>query len=248
MSPRLPAPRGDFFVVEGARAVKALLQAPRFRVREIRHESGRDGPWAAARDRGVEVVSCTRDEMAESRGYPFHRGVYATVERPPLPGPEEEKLAAAGSIVIPFGLADPGNLGTVIRSAVAFGADAIGLPAGLGADVFNGKCIRSSSAAVFRAHLFEFTEPLRFLESLRMAGFVRFATAGTGDRSLESMKPGRRNAIFFGEEDQGLPGEILENCDATLRIPMPGGFESLNVGASSAIVLYELLGRARGRD
>ena len=129
-------------------------------------------------------------------------------------------------------LADPGNVGTLIRSADAFGA-AVSLSEGC-ADPLSQKALRASAGAIFRVPLVPWDErPGR-----------QVALAATGAVALADVDLTPPVTIVLGAERAGLPDELLEACDAVAAIPMPGDAESLNVAAAGAIALYELSRRA----
>lgn len=128
-------------------------------------------------------------------------------------------------------LADPGNVGTLIRSADAFGA-AVSLSEGC-ADPLSQKALRASAGAIFRVPLVPW--------SARPGRQVALDTAGAPLSGCDLTPP---VTIVLGAERAGLPADILEVCDTVASIPMPGDAESLNVAAAGAIALYELARRA----
>jgi RNA methyltransferase, TrmH family len=129
-------------------------------------------------------------------------------------------------------LSDPGNVGTLIRSADAFGA-AVSLSDGC-AEPLSQKALRASAGAIFRVPLVPWDERPGRLVALDASGSV----------SLADVDPAPPVTIVLGAERAGLPEEILVACDAIAAIPMPGDAESLNVAAAGAIALYELSRRA----
>ncbi|MDF1860285.1 MAG: RNA methyltransferase [Verrucomicrobiales bacterium] len=179
--------------------------------------------------------------LTAERGFPFHRGVYATAVRPHPSSPSDRFLARVSRLVVPYSLADPGNLGTIIRSAAAFGAQGVVLESGLGADVFGAKCVRASATAVFRIPIFEVpsisAEFLRF----RDAGFVSFGTSlREGAVKLSQVNSVAKSVVLLGSEEEGLPAAVEALCDKKVTIPMANEIDSLNVAASAAIAFYEL--------
>lgn len=232
-------------VVEGAIAVSALLKSSAFRVREVSIESGRHSDLLdRAVKMNVPVRVLSAPEIAEEAGYEFHRGVLAVADRPPPKPLESEFLPQARRLVAPVGLADPGNLGTIIRTAAAFGVDGIVLEADRGADVYSRKCIRASATAIFQLPVFEVPSMRRFVHDVAKQGFVIFGTAATQEATaLPKVRPAVRNIVFLGAEKDGLPDWFSEICDEWIRIPMAAVVESLNVSAAAAVVLYELFGR-----
>ena len=129
-------------------------------------------------------------------------------------------------------LADPGNVGTLIRSADAFGA-AVSLSPGC-ADPLSQKALRASAGAIFRVPLLSWAErPGR-----------QVALAATGSMSLAEADLTPPVTIVLGAERSGLTDELLQEADLVASIPMPGDAESLNVAAAGAIALYELSRRS----
>jgi TrmH family RNA methyltransferase len=129
-------------------------------------------------------------------------------------------------------LSDPGNVGTLIRSADAFGA-AVALSEGC-ADPLSQKALRASAGAIFRVPLVSW--------DARPGRQVALDTRGTAPLTEADLTP--PVTIVLGAERAGLPDELLDACDAVTSIPMPGDAESLNVAAAGAIALYELSRRA----
>lgn len=124
-------------------------------------------------------------------------------------------------------LGDPGNVGTLMRSADAFGA-AVALSDGC-AEPLSQKALRASAGAVFRVPLVPWNE--------RPGRLVALDTTGVSLADADLSPP---VTIVLGAERAGLPDEILAGCDVIAAIPMPGDAESLNVAAAGAIALYEL--------
>jgi TrmH family RNA methyltransferase len=128
---------------------------------------------------------------------------------------------------------DPGNVGTLLRAADAFGAG-VALSEGC-ADPTGPKAVRASMGSLFRVPLSEFDEP---------AG-RRVALVPSGGTPLPDLDSHGEVVLVLGAERDGLPPEVLERCDECASIPQPGGGDSLNVAMAGAIALYEL---ARGKQ
>jgi RNA methyltransferase, TrmH family len=123
---------------------------------------------------------------------------------------------------------DPGNVGTLLRAADAFGAG-VALSDGC-ADPTGPKALRASMGSVFRVPLSEFsTVPGR-----------RVALVPNGGIPLPELDCGGDVVLVLGAEREGLPPEVLDGCDERVSIPQPGGGESLNVAMAGSIALYEL--------
>lgn len=124
-------------------------------------------------------------------------------------------------------VADPGNVGTLIRAADAFGAF-VALSSGC-ADVTSSKALRASAGAIFRVPLLEFED----------APAPRIALVAEGGQSLSALELGDRVTFVLGAEREGVPKDVRGRCDAAASIPTAEGAESLNVGVAGAIALYE---------
>jgi RNA methyltransferase, TrmH family len=128
---------------------------------------------------------------------------------------------------------DPGNVGTLLRAADAFGA-AIALSEGC-ADPTGPKAVRASMGSLFRVPVGRFDEPRG----------KRVALVPEGGVPLPELDSGGELVLLLGSEREGLPPEALEHCDEQASIPQSGGPESLNVAIAGAIALYELARRKR---
>jgi RNA methyltransferase, TrmH family len=127
---------------------------------------------------------------------------------------------------------DPGNLGTILRTADAFGAS-VALSPGC-ADPTGPKALRASAGAIFRVPLGSFDDP----------SGKRVALVSRGGQPLAGLDPGVPVTYVLGSEREGLPEDVVAACDETATIPLAEGTESLNVGVAAAIALYE---HRRGR-
>jgi RNA methyltransferase, TrmH family len=124
-------------------------------------------------------------------------------------------------------VADPGNIGTLIRAADAFGGS-VALSEG-SADPTSAKALRASAGAVFRVPLGELDDP----------GGQRVALVADEGRPLAELELGERTTFVLGAEREGLPREVVERCEAVASIPIEAASESLNVAVAGAIALYE---------
>jgi RNA methyltransferase, TrmH family len=125
-------------------------------------------------------------------------------------------------------VADPGNVGTLLRSADAFGAG-VALSKGC-ADPTGPKALRAAMGALWRVPTCAFEEP----------SGTRVALVPRGGEPLPELEIGGDVVLVLGAEREGLPHEVLERCDVQASIPQPGQAESLNVAMAGSIALYEL--------
>jgi RNA methyltransferase, TrmH family len=134
---------------------------------------------------------------------------------------------------------DPGNLGTIIRTADAAGADAVIIDGGV--DPYNGKAVRASAGSLFHLPVLAF--PVAdLLPAAAGAGMRVLATTGRADRTLDDLADDGSLAgptvWLFGNEAHGLPEALLDAVDETVRVPIYGAAESLNLAAAAAVCLY----------
>ena len=152
----------------------------------------------------------------------------------------EDVLAksAAGPLLAVAGVQDPGNLGTILRSAEAFDAGGVLLGEGT-VSPFNPKAVRASAGSVFRLPMVRiaFAE---VLDHLRERGLRLIATSSHKGTPLAEAKLTGPLALFIGNEGAGLPRDLLGKVDETVAIPHSPKVESLNAGVAASIVLYEI--------
>jgi TrmH family RNA methyltransferase len=142
-------------------------------------------------------------------------------------------------LAVPVEMNDPGNAGTLIRTADAMGADGVIL-AGDSVDPHNGKCVRSTAGSLFHLPVARERSVDAVLDGLREAGVTICATAGDGDLSLPDAREvlSGPTAWLFGTEAHGLSSDVLARADHRISIPIRGRAESLNLAAAAAICLY----------
>lgn len=176
---------------------------------------------------GFELLEVDEQALARVAGTKTPRGPVALIE---IPG---ARSTDAPGLLVAWGVSDPGNLGTLIRTAAAFGWD-FGHSAGT-ADPWSPKVLRAGAGGHFRIGL----QPVESVACLEAAGFVAVATVVAGGTPPGDLAPGRY-AVLIGEESSGLPPDVVDKSAITLTIPMPGGLESLNAAMSAGIIVYEL--------
>jgi len=145
--------------------------------------------------------------------------------------------AVGGPLVVASGLQDPGNLGTIFRSAEAFGAAGIFLAEGTVCP-YNWKVLRASAGSIFRLPFLQIA-CAELLPMLRGRGVRLLATSSHRGTPLPQVSWTLPLAIFIGNEGGGLSRELMRQMDETLVIPQASAVESLNAGVAASIVLYE---------
>ena len=153
----------------------------------------------------------------------------------------EDVLAKSGEgpLLVVAGVQDPGNLGTILRSAEAFGACGVLLAEGT-VSPFNPKVVRASAGSVFRLPVAR-VKLSDALGSMKEHGLRRVATASHKGTPLAQAKLSGRLAIFIGSEGAGLPRDLIKEMDEVIAIPQAPQVESLNAGVAASIVLYEVM-------
>ena len=141
-------------------------------------------------------------------------------------------------ILILDNIQDPGNLGTIIRSAVAFNIDTIILSNDT-VDLYNPKVIRATQGLIFHINIIK-TNLEEILPKLKNDNYYLYGTRVTHGNSLKNLEKKERFAIIMGNEGIGVKEKIKDLCNEFIYIPMNQNCESLNVGIATSIILYEL--------
>jgi TrmH family RNA methyltransferase len=155
------------------------------------------------------------------------------------------RQAKAPLIVVLAGLQDPGNMGTILRSAEAFGAQAvISLPGTVSA--WNPKAVRASAGSVFRLPFLSASVEECFAR-LRAAGVKVFSTAVEGAQAAHLIDLAGPVALVIGNEGNGVPKEVAAEADGAVTIPCPGEVESLNAAVAASVLLYAVSRQRAGK-
>lgn len=189
----------------------------------------------------VPVFSGPGELLAELTGYVLHRGLIASLERPPLPDPAG-LLVDARRVVILENVVDPTNVGAIFRSVAAIGADAV-LVTPRCSDPFYRRAIRVSMGTVLQVPWTRVGDWPSTRELLTAGGFHIAALALTDGavslREFAATAP-ERVALVLGTEGDGLTPDALAAADTVVRIPMRHGIDSLNVAAAAAVAMWAL--------
>jgi len=147
-------------------------------------------------------------------------------------------LAGASLVVVCVDIRDPGNLGTVLRSAEASGAGGIICCDG-SVDVYNPKCVRASAGSLFHIGIVAGGEPVNVLGTLGGWGLRRLGTRADDGERYYRVDLTAPTALVLGNEAHGLPDSAAAALDGWVTIPMAGRTESLNVGMAAAVLCFE---------
>jgi TrmH family RNA methyltransferase len=237
-------PREGLVLVEGVRSTAEALGAGadiRFSVQSPRllgTEAGRTLASTLARC-GPETVEVDDADLAELSDTEHPQGVLCVCTEPGLDLAQLRDHAPSRLLLLD-GLQDPGNMGTLIRAARAFGVEAVIVLDG-SVDPWNPKAVRAAAGAGFHTPIAraQWAEAKPWLEE---QGIEILAADPAGD-DVRSFHPGDSWALAVGNEGAGLRAEITSASTKSIAIPMPGSAESLNAGVAGSILLYSLLTR-----
>jgi TrmH family RNA methyltransferase len=195
--------------------------------------SGNEGLLEHLAVGGAEVLIVPGEVFASAVVTEHPQGIAALVEAPEFT--VQAMLRGTPLLVIAAGLQDPGNLGTLVRSAEAFGATGMILLPGT-VSLWNAKALRASSGSAFRLPVVALAADDAFA-ALRAQGVQVFAAvARDGAREADLRGP---SALLLGNEGAGLPDAWIARADARVTIPYPGAVESLNAAVAGSVLLYE---------
>ena len=247
------------FVIEGANLLEEALSS-QAQIEAVYL----DGEWAAGasppgvaaapeRGGGPDRLANLVDRSLErgARVFELEPGVLARVAGTVTPQPvmavvqaqvyrlEDIKAKSPRLVVVCVDVRDPGNAGTVVRSARAAGADCVVCCGGT-VDLWNPKAVRSSAGAVLHLPVVNAGAAVEALDEIGGWGLRRLGTVSKGGEDYASCDLGVPLALVLGNEAGGLPtGQLGGHLDGLVSIPMAGGAESLNVGMAAAVLCFE---------
>jgi RNA methyltransferase, TrmH family len=187
----------------------------------------------------VEVLAMPRELLDASLTTETPQPVAALVQPPDWTWAHllGERKESAPLIVVLAGLQDPGNLGTILRSAEAFGADGVLCLEGTVSE-WNPKAVRASAGSVFRMPVLHASEKAA-TERLREAGVRILTTTVQGAQPADLVDLADPVALLIGNEGSGVPVDLALKADGAITIPCPGPVESLNAAVATSVLLYE---------
>lgn len=196
-----------------------------------------------AQNAGVRVFAVAPDVLAKVADTQTPQPVVAAVR---FDQAHLTALRAEGLVLVLHELRDPGNVGTIIRSADAAGVAAVVLT-GHGVDPYNPKTLRATAGSIF--HLPVVLSDLEVtIEHFRSAGARTWASVVRGGTDLRDADLGGASVVVIGNEAEGLDEKTIELCDARLSIAMAGASESLNAGVAASLIAFGALWQRQGTD
>ena len=148
---------------------------------------------------------------------------------------QKDECDYSSSILLVDQVHHPGNLGTIIRSAVAFNVDTIAVSNSV--DAYNQKVIQSTQGMIFHINIIK-RPIIDLIPDLKRQGYQIIGTDVKEGQSLTTVKVAEKRAVLVGNEGDGLSGELLNMCDVKVKIEMNEKCESLNVGVATSIILF----------
>ena len=223
------------FLAEGESCLSEAFDWPLGRVRTVFVHEGHAKRYAhlltRAREGGAYVCELTQPVFESICELKTPQGIVGVVERCGKPQPP------AGFAVALENVQDPKNVGAIIRSADAAGADAVILSVGC-ADAFSPKAIRASMGSVFHLNVLPVPEFTEYLEGLKAQGYCLVGSHLKGQETRFCVKA--PVCLLIGNEGKGLSEQVSALCDRLVRIPIYGRAESLNAAVAAGILLYRI--------
>ena len=152
---------------------------------------------------------------------------------------KKESSFSGMKIVVLDGIQDPGNLGTIIRSCVAFNVDTLVLSSNT-VDLYNDKVIRATQGMIFKLNIIIVPDLVEFISFLKEKNYFIYSTDVNNGNSLKTIEKKDKFAIIMGNEGNGVSSAVSSLADSYIYIDMNDNCESLNVGVATSIILYEL--------
>ncbi len=233
-------PVSDGTVIYGWHSALAALKNPRRHVRKLLATRNALARLAEAGITGLSQPVDARDIERLTGAGAVHQGIALVAD--PLLEPDLAELENAKLVVVLDQVTDPHNVGAVLRSAAAFGANAVLLTERHGPEE-SGVLAKAASGELEHVALIRVKNLARALEELGALGFFRIGLDSEHAVPLKSVDAGAKAAIVLGAEGKGLRRLTREKCDVLARLDMPGAIASLNISNAAAVTLYALTRR-----
>jgi TrmH family RNA methyltransferase len=228
------------YLIEGVRAVETIIDRARENVVAVYETEGVE--WnRSLLDKGpgrIPYRRVTEQEMENISSTKTQQGLLAVAAARSL----RVNWETARRVTLVDGVQDPGNLGALFRTCAAFGFDCIVLGKGT-VDPFNPRAARGSAGLVATVPFESGVNLQTQLDFLRQKGFTILGTSPHGKDTIDSVSLKRKVAILVGNEGKGASANLLDQCDAKVRIPMAAGVESLNVAVAHGVLASGLFQR-----
>jgi len=229
--------------IYGKHAVKeAILGAPHFIKKIFFTEKGEGEIEVLARERKIPI---SKNLEIVNKKENSHQGVFASIDVDSLVLRDSDLFKISrekkGSLSFVYldGVQDPHNVGAIIRSAVAFGINAVLIPEKFQAGVTGGVA-KSSSGMIFRVPIVLLNDSINSILALKKEGFIVYGMDGDSRESVDKINFGKKIIFVMGNEALGIGDEVAKLCDKKISIKMEKTCESLNVAVAAGIAFYEM--------
>jgi TrmH family RNA methyltransferase len=224
----------NHIAIEGLHLVEEAVKSG-LKLHTVFVRSGNEGLLEHLALGDAEVLIVAEEVFLSATLTEHPQGIAALVDAPEFT--MQAILRGTPLVVIAAGLQDPGNLGTLVRSAEAFGATGMILLPGT-VSLWNGKTLRASSGSAFRLPVIALSADDAFAAMRAQAVRIFAAVARDGDGEADLRGP---SALLVGNEGAGLPDAWIAQADARVTIPCPGAVESLNAAVAGSVLLYDAM-------
>ena len=226
------------YTVEGIRAVTDLGKKGFLRAILIRESKRSELEPLVQKDFTISSVYVVQDPIFDKIEYSVNgQGILGIAKK--CINDLHSFIVDDGLYVALDGVQDPGNLGTIIRTAVAAGAKGIFLLKGT-VDPYNEKCVRSTMSALCNIPIFEDITLSEFYDFIKDNSIKTYVTSLDNTKPYHTISYAKRTMVILGNEGNGVSKEIIEMCDQAITIPMYGDIESLNVSIAAALCMYKV--------
>lgn len=227
----------NLFVLEGIRSVNEIPVATEVKYYITTPDLDERAIFGLQENKWIVVTEEIYKAMSETQS---PQGAMAVVEIPHLEL-ETLKVKEKGFYLILENIQDPGNLGTIIRTAHAFGVDAVFLTKGC-VDLYSPKVVRSTMGSIFHIPIIIDYEIEDYMNYLKAQGVTLYAThLGEDTKAVYDIHFEEKLGIVIGNEGNGISEYVKEQADYNMMIPMPGGSESLNASVATSVCMYEVM-------
>lgn len=226
------------FIAEGINSLKEAVATNSYPIKEIVVEIGISESLRNIFPDSIPIYECSEREMEIISTEETPQGVLALCHKREVPF--EDLSAHSRELMLYLDrIADPGNLGTIIRTAAWFDIGLI-LLSPLCVDPFSTKVIRASAGSIFRMEIFQSMEPELLAQFAERNKYKLIAAVPEGGTPVHKWKRSGKDILLLGQEASGLSRDIIKYADESVSIQGKGNIQSLNLAVAAAIILYEI--------
>lgn len=229
-------------IIEGYRIIEEALKSP-YGIDSLIYEIGAGKKYKkiieTCRKNNIEILQGKAQELKKISNLKTSPGICAVVN---LPKKELniKKIMNSGLLLGVNNIKDPGNLGTIIRTAEWFGVNALIMDPGC-CELYSPKVVKSAMGSLFHMDIFENIDLVHIIDKLKRYDFKILSTAAAGENLKKVNLDSLKKFVIIGSEADGINKTILNKSDYMIKIPGTGKVESLNAAVSCGIIIWELI-------